>query len=997
MVAQHRGQHSYPPGRPPFATAPGGGAFSPQLANLSRTVSRETSKTRPSGINYANVNPVTNLNMNNLIPPHAASSLTTPELSMNNGNLVSATSTPRELSHEIDSTYTATPRDIVGENGSFGVTTGVVSNKMDDATVESHLARTVTHSPMKNNTNDSCNGADAPFSPINEDRETATLGFVNAVASLLFSSLGSCQSLQIALPMQELLRASSTAGEDGSSTAETKAKRRPTTASTATIALAATEKESQNIATTASNENHSDSSSSSAQPENTSNWPWLCILVYALAFYFSPAFLFVLAGLVILVAVDLITDSLIQSRERIANNEWLVLLLTALFMSYDIAVGVPLGLVFSLILFVFEYSQMTGIYCESDLADARSCVEYTEHEKLILWKNRDRVQVLFLHGYLFFGSATVVVERVRAKVREREQSTRIVETSNELDQMLNHDPTNSASTGDGIYDRSSPKRIKTEKSRTSAIKKTIIILDFSSVPAMDANGVFAIAELAREPHVQLVVCGLVRRLKNALQNADFGFNENKKDFGYLVFEKDLDHALENQEKLILLESRKKLKQAARLELDLKSSVFEPKVLVPLLQKDLTTHARLGGVGTAEDKRTGIESEDVTTTAAAKSASFLLPILGPAALDSGASGRTKKLLVGGKSKGLPDVQDLLQPLFEYEAISLTEQHIIQTPSVSVSPTFYLTNKVLAVETARYIWRQVLQADFHLFPSALQDGGNSSSKETMNVKRVGVSTSPLKHTGAPVPTVPSSTISSDDDEILELLAARSFLRVFEKDSSIYLAGDPASELLILLDGYVEHFSSELDTENLNLVPAPGGPLTGTAADRTKVRNVLLPRYHLNEKKGDLFAFEENPARLRVTKNGWVLGVQEYLTHTFSTCFSAFAVPDAKASSSIMGFKTQMAGEVGAPPSPPAIQAQAVFLPDNFSVSRRLDSAYVSSTALSTSSSAGHRKNYGAVFLSIQFKDLFILERSHVRLGAVLRSWLTRNLMHLLARAG
>ncbi|CAD7952769.1 unnamed protein product [Amoebophrya sp. A25] len=48
----------------------------------------------------------------------------------------------------------------------------------------------------------------------------------------------------------------------------------------------------------------------------------------------------------------------------------------------------------------------------------------------------------------------------------------------------------------------------------------------------------------------------------------------------------------------------------------------------------------------------------------------------------------------------------------------------------------------------------------------------------------------------------------------------------------------------------------------------------------RHALLPRYHLNEEKGDLFAFEKNPRRVRVARRGAVLGVSEYMQHFFTT---------------------------------------------------------------------------------------------------------------------
>ena len=88
------------------------------------------------------------------------------------------------------------------------------------------------------------------------------------------------------------------------------------------------------------------------------------------------------------------------------------------------------------------------------------------------------------------------------------------------------------------------------------------MLDFSLVPALDANGVHTIIDLAKElgksssgdvdskaKGTQLIVCGLVRRLEKAIRNASV-FEGPVRN---LIIEQDVDRALERCENELLRE------------------------------------------------------------------------------------------------------------------------------------------------------------------------------------------------------------------------------------------------------------------------------------------------------------------------------------------------------------------------------------------------------------------------------------------------------------
>ncbi|CAD7952770.1 unnamed protein product [Amoebophrya sp. A25] len=470
--------------------------------------------------------------------------------------------------------------------------------------------------------------------PIVEDLETAQSGLCNVLTSFFFAGLGACPSLQISLAVQALIAKSSSnyahfvdRGDSGTSSkkvvdgevdhdmdrtsafacvvpepAPPPSRTVTTFTGGSTNRLLKSQQQDairklkmRNPGATSKTRSHVETNSLLlTRPCRPRAWPLYCVFGYGLAYILTPSFFvsflpkFILSGLVVLVGLDIATDALWDSRERIARPEWCALLGTAAAMVYDITIGVPLGLLISLVLFVVEYANLTGVAAESDLGAMQSCVDYKVDELQLLMQNPGRVQILHLHGYLFFGSATVVVERIREKVREAKRKIDFTSPSR----------TDASGPPEVINIEDAVKKETYQEQESQQLPT--LILDFSSVPAMDANGVFAIAEVAREPGVQLVVCGLVRRLRNALQNADAGHN-------YLVFETSLDHALEKCEALILLEAKRRRTEGAVMK---STSAGSSQTLQ---MQDPPPASRDGTGPTEEERRVAAEKREIERT------------------------------------------------------------------------------------------------------------------------------------------------------------------------------------------------------------------------------------------------------------------------------------------------------------------------------------------------------------------------------------------------
>lgn len=180
-------------------------------------------------------------------------------------------------------------------------------------------------------------------------------------------------------------------------------------------------------------------------------------------------------GLVVSLGAEFLISSLLQSRERVAADEWRFVLLTGITVYFNVLLGISLGICLTTVFFVVEYSGLTGIIHKATLQDVRSLVERSDQQNTVLDKYGDEAVVFWCSGYIFFGTAALMIEELVLWLDEH-QSTRLM------------------------------------------------VLDFEQVPAVDASGVQALSKFAescenRRPSVTILFAGLVRRLHMALDRS----------------------------------------------------------------------------------------------------------------------------------------------------------------------------------------------------------------------------------------------------------------------------------------------------------------------------------------------------------------------------------------------------------------------------------------------------------------------------------------------
>ena len=129
---------------------------------------------------------------------------------------------------------------------------------------------------------------------------------------------------------------------------------------------------------------------------------------------------FVLAGLLLQLGARLIWDWGICSRTSLPLLDWLVIVAIVLITSnFGFLQALLFGMLAGCVIFAVDVSRIRVIRHQFGLHERSSSLVRSRGETAFLSEHGGQVQVLGLSGYLFFGSAYSVLERVTALVAER--------------------------------------------------------------------------------------------------------------------------------------------------------------------------------------------------------------------------------------------------------------------------------------------------------------------------------------------------------------------------------------------------------------------------------------------------------------------------------------------------------------------------------------------------------------------------------------------------
>ena len=224
----------------------------------------------------------------------------------------------------------------------------------------------------------------------------------------------------------------------------------------------------------------------------------LAILLFGATFLsVLPVGLF--AAVLIFLGSDLLLTWVWQERRRLDTLDFaIVLMIPIIAVTFGFLTAIAVGLLVACALFVISYAKLNLIRSESSLSTRNSPVERPDNELQILASNGAAVQVVELAGYLFFGSANTLRDKMQPIIAST-------------------DP-----------------------------KAECLLLDFKHTTGIDISTCQVLARLAadcEDRNVQLVISGLSASsepaVRDALQNHNVDFFES------------LNDALENVEDILI--------------------------------------------------------------------------------------------------------------------------------------------------------------------------------------------------------------------------------------------------------------------------------------------------------------------------------------------------------------------------------------------------------------------------------------------------------------
>ncbi|MFZ5819801.1 MAG: SulP family inorganic anion transporter [Chloroflexota bacterium] len=236
----------------------------------------------------------------------------------------------------------------------------------------------------------------------------------------------------------------------------------------------------------------------------------------------------ILGGLLLFLGLDFLFEWVIVGWSKLSRTDYAVVLLILIVIgATNFLVGVGVGLVAAIILFVVNYSRINVVHHALSGAEIKSNVERCAyHQRVLKERLGHHVYILELQGFLFFGTANALLDRIRSRVRDG-----------------NHPPLR------------------------------YILLDFRRVTGMDSSAVISFVkgkQLAEVQEITLVLTHLAEPIRRRLEMD--GLSE--KDPAVHIFP-DLDHGLEwCEEQLLDIEQVTTLHTPITLTAQLVDSGFE---------------------------------------------------------------------------------------------------------------------------------------------------------------------------------------------------------------------------------------------------------------------------------------------------------------------------------------------------------------------------------------------------------------------------------------
>jgi SulP family sulfate permease len=125
----------------------------------------------------------------------------------------------------------------------------------------------------------------------------------------------------------------------------------------------------------------------------------------------------ILGGLLLNLGLEFLVEWLVDTWKRLHKSDYLVIVLILIVIgTVGFLEGIVIGLLMSIALFVINYSKVEVVKYELTGKTFNSNVERSEYLRKILDDNGDQIFILPLQGFIFFGTANKLLQRVLDRI-----------------------------------------------------------------------------------------------------------------------------------------------------------------------------------------------------------------------------------------------------------------------------------------------------------------------------------------------------------------------------------------------------------------------------------------------------------------------------------------------------------------------------------------------------------------------------------------------------
>jgi SulP family sulfate permease len=129
-----------------------------------------------------------------------------------------------------------------------------------------------------------------------------------------------------------------------------------------------------------------------------------------------------LGGMLLFLGLDFLVEWVVDGWSRLSRADYaVVILILVVIGATDFLIGVGVGLVAMCLLFVLTYRQINVVHHALSGAEMRSNVERPPRHQRALAELGEHTYILELQGFIFFGTASTLLERIRARVADVER------------------------------------------------------------------------------------------------------------------------------------------------------------------------------------------------------------------------------------------------------------------------------------------------------------------------------------------------------------------------------------------------------------------------------------------------------------------------------------------------------------------------------------------------------------------------------------------------